>query len=344
MLSWVAAQAQQLYPMRKLDKWGYINEKGSWIIEPKYLMAHNFSDGLAIVKDTYQGGEVWDIINDKGQKVIQSEYFGYGTFLKLYDYKVTIRPTQVFTEGTIPVAIEILDPNYQGSNVSGWLNKQGELELYGYYDEVNNFYEGLAKVRKGTKYGYINPEGDFVIKPTLTASGNFSHGLAPAQDDNTGKWGFINRKGEWAIQPNYSKVKEFSNGLAAVWKDFKWGYISPEGESIIEPQYRSAGNFVDGYAFITTENQNYYINRQGKSVFPESIYKNVCYTRAFANGAAMLSVAPDEQKCQTFKLAEDIVVEDTNQLIYINTQGEVFYRQPKDEFYKLNKIRPPQGG
>ena len=337
-------QAQQLYPMRKMEKWGYINDKGDWIIEPKYLMAHNFSDGLAIVKDTYQGGEVWDIINDKGQKVIQSEYFGYGTFLKLYDYKVTIRPNQVFTEGLVPVSIEILDQNYRGETVSGWLNKQGELELYGYYDEVHNFHEGLARVRKGAKFGYINPEGDFVIRPTYIGSGYFSHGLAPAQDEATRQWGFINRKGEWAIKPQFSKVKEFSNGLAAVWKDFKWGYISPEGETIIEPQYRAAGNFVDGYAFISTEKQNFYINRQGKAVFSESLYKNVCYSRPFTNGAAMLSVAPEGQACQTFKLTDEVVMEDTNQLIYINTQGEIFYTQPKEEFYKLNKIRPPQGG
>ena len=108
-----AVSAQQLYPMRKFDKWGYINDKGNWIIKPQYQMALDFHDGLAMVKDTYQGGEVWDFINESGQKIIQSEYFGFGTFLKLYDYKVTVQPHDYFAEGLIPVTVQILDPTYR---------------------------------------------------------------------------------------------------------------------------------------------------------------------------------------------------------------------------------------
>ncbi|MGM9833338.1 MAG: WG repeat-containing protein [Candidatus Limisoma sp.] len=32
-----------------LTKWGYIDKTGAWVIEPKYDIAVNFSEGLAAV-------------------------------------------------------------------------------------------------------------------------------------------------------------------------------------------------------------------------------------------------------------------------------------------------------
>lgn len=334
--------AQQLYPMRKYDKWGYIDASGRWVIAPKYQMALDFYDGLAMVKDTYQGGEVWDFINEKGQKVIQSEYFGFGTFLKLFDYKVTVLPHQHFSEGLIPASIQILDPNYQGEQVSGYLNKEGQLEIYGYYDKVHNYQEGMAHVEKRGKHGFINRNGDYAIPPIFGAAGSFSNGLAPVLDIATGKWGYVNKKGQYVIQPQFSKAREFSNGLAAVWKDFKWGYIMPDGSVAIPLQYRSADTFSDGYAFVTTENDAYFVNRQGQKVFDGNVYDKLCHTRAFINGAALMSVSPSNRSCNSYRLSEDVVIlEDTNLLMYLNANGQVIYKQDLEEYYTINKIRRP---
>jgi hypothetical protein len=338
----VSAAAQQLYPMRKYDKWGYIDGHGKWVIAPKYQMALDFHDGMAMVKDTYQGGEVWDFINEKGQKVIQSEYFGFGTFLKLFDYKVTILPHQHFAEGLIPASIQILDPNYRGEPVSGFLNKEGQLEIYGYYDKVGNFQEGMARVEKRGKAGFINRNGDYVIAPIFGACGSFSNGLAPAQDYASGKWGYIDKTGKFVIAPQFSKARDFSNGLAAVWKDFKWGYIMPDGSYAIELQYRAADSFAFGYAFVTTDKDAYFIDRHGKRVFDEQLYEKLCHTRSFVNGAALMSVSPSNRGCNPYRLTDDVVIaEDTNLLIYLNERGEIFYRQDMEEYYSINKIRRP---
>lgn len=336
-----AVSAQQLYPMRKFDKWGYINDKGNWVIKPQYQMALDFHDGLAMVKDTYQGGEVWDFINENGQKIIQSEYFGFGTFLKLYDYKVTVQPHDYFAEGLIPVTVQILDPTYRGAKVSGYLNKEGQLELYGYYDQVHNFSEGLARVEKGGKSGYIDKNGDYVIPPSFPSAGPFANGLAPVLDEATNKWGFIDKKGKFVIAPQFSKAREFSNGLAPVWKDFKWGYLSPDGSYAVPLQYRSADVFSDGYAFVTTEKDAFFIDRNGKRVFDNDLYEKLCHTRSFTNGAALMSVSPENRSCTTYRLAEEIILEDTNLLLYMNAEGKVIYRQDMEEYYSINKIRRP---
>lgn len=343
LLVWLcafASFAQELYPMRNYDKWGYINSEGRWVIAPKYKMAMDFHDGYALVKDTYQGGEVWDVINEKGQKVIQSEYYGYGLFLKRYDYRISISPNSYFSEGLIPASIEILDPTYKGDPVSGYINTSGELELYGYYEKVYNFQEGLACVVRDGHYGFINRNGRFAIKPTFLMAGSFSSGLAPALDEKTNLWGYINTKGQWAIAPQFSKARPFSDRLAAVWKDFKWGFIGTDGNYAIAPVFMVAESFENGYAFVSKDNKSYFINRQGSKAFNDGLYNQLCFTRSFTNGAALVAIAPGERDCLSFELAEDVILHDSNLLLYLNTAGEIFYQQDIDEYFVINKLRP----
>ena len=341
LMAGMPAVAQELYPMRNFNKWGYINSEGRWIIPPKYEMALNFSDGLALVKDTYKGGEVWDVINEKGQKVIQSEYYGYGIFLKIYDYRISFQPNQQFTEGLIPVAIEIMDPHYKGEAVSGFLNKEGELEVYGYYDKVYNFHNGYAAAVKDGKFGFIDKTGDWVISPTYVMAGSFSNGLAPALDEKSRKWGYINKEGAWVVKPQFSKAKDFSDGLAAVWKDFKWGYINVYGEYIVPLQYRIAESFSDGYAYVGKDNTYYFIDKNGQKAFSEDLYQKLCFTKSFENGAALMAIAPEGRNCFNFELSEDVILQDTNLLLYVDTNGDIIYKQELEEYYTVNKIRRP---
>ncbi len=336
-----SVQAQNLYPMRNYNKWGYINSSGKWVIQPTFDMALPFSDGVAMVKDTYQGGEVWDVIDDKGQKIIQSEYFGYGVFLKLFDYRVTIQPNKKFTEGLVPVMVEILDKNYKGPPVSGFLNKTGELELYGYYEKVFNFSDGLACVVKNNKYGFINRNGEWAIKPAFIMCGSFSNGLAPALDEKTRKWGYINKKGSWVIEPEFSKAKDFSEGMAAVWKDFKWGFVDVYGKFVIPLQYRTAESFSNGYAYVGKDNQFYFIDKQGRKAFSDNLYSNICFTTPFTNGAALMAVSPEGRSCNNFEFADNVILQDSNLLQYITTSGQVLYKQEMEEYYSINKIRKP---
>ena len=79
-LSVGAGYAQELYPMRNYDKWGYIDAEGRWIIAPKYQMAMDFHEGYALVKDIYQGGEVWDVIDKKARRLFSQSTMGTAFF------------------------------------------------------------------------------------------------------------------------------------------------------------------------------------------------------------------------------------------------------------------------
>ena len=46
------------------------------------------------------------------------------------------------------------------------------------FDEVDEFIEGLLRVEKDDKYGYIDKNGKVVIEPQFGEVGDFSEGFA----------------------------------------------------------------------------------------------------------------------------------------------------------------------
>ncbi len=64
----------------------------------------------------------------------------------------------------------------------------------------------------------------WVVKPQFDDISYFREGLAKVNKD--GKWGFINKEGEIVIPPQFDEAVDFSEGLARVEKDGKWGIIA----------------------------------------------------------------------------------------------------------------------
>ena len=53
------------------------------------------------------------------------------------------------------------------------------------FDDVGSFVKGLAPVRQGKHWGYIDPTGKFVINPQFDDAAEFSDGLAPVRQAKT---------------------------------------------------------------------------------------------------------------------------------------------------------------
>ena len=87
--------------------------------------------------------------------------------------------------------------------------EQGEVEyvIIPQFDRASPFSEGLALVKIGDKYGYINKEGQYVINPQFNSALSFSEGLAAVGIG--GKGGYINREGQLVIKLQFYKVRLF---------------------------------------------------------------------------------------------------------------------------------------
>ncbi len=94
--------------------------------------------------------------------------------------------------------------------------------------------------------GYINKEGEIVIRPMFRhsnwiSSGYFKEGLAAVRnfsydcDHNCGKWGYIDKSGKLVIDYKFDKVNAFNNGYARIMYNGKTGYVDKKGIWVWKP-------------------------------------------------------------------------------------------------------------
>jgi len=77
----------------------------------------------------------------------------------------------------------------------GYIDQKGKfvIVLEGKFKEVRDFSEGLAPVKIGEKWGYINPSGSVVIEPKFAYGEPFKHALARVKVGNL--LAYLNKEG-----------------------------------------------------------------------------------------------------------------------------------------------------
>ena len=85
--------------------------------------------------------------------------------------------------------------------------------------------------------GYVSPTGVKVASFLV----EFSEGLSPALSTDNGKYGYLNHEGQWEIRPQYAYADAFESGLAVATLDSGSGVIDKTGSWQITPKY----DFVD---------------------------------------------------------------------------------------------------
>ena len=220
-------------------QFGYINQNGKMIIKPNYNRAEDFSEGLAAVYDS--GG--YGFIDAKGKVVIP------------FQFSRVLGP---FQGGIAPIITQ--DGKKAYVNRKGNIFAQGISNISHHPDS-----DGLLKYEKEKKLGFIDTNGNVVIKPQFDDVSEFSEGLAAVKLKN--KWGFINKSGELVIECKYEEVNDFKEGLAPIKLSDQWGFIDKTGKTVIKAQYHHASCFSDGLACVTEKSKtNGYIDKKGNLV------------------------------------------------------------------------------
>lgn len=80
-----------------------------------------------------------------------------------------------------------------------------------------------------------------------------------------GKWGFIDLNYKETIDTQYQKAMNFSDGLAGIQIDGKWGFIDANNNVQIAPQYDWVSGFKEGYAFVLLNDTYYIITKNGET-------------------------------------------------------------------------------
>lgn len=149
-------------------------------------------------------------------------------------------------------------------------------------------FPAVVKEVGGSKWGYINAKGKFVLPPTFDHARDFQdNGLAIV--DNNGQTGVINSDGYYIVKPKYDSIQSFSEGRAAVIDGQGFKVIDESGKEITSKPYSFIANYKEGRALAadTDEHGKYlygYLNRWGKEVIP-FIYESA---NDFQNGKALV--------------------------------------------------------
>ena len=96
-----------------------------------------------------------------------------------------------------------------------------EVPQYNYH---GTFFEGLAWVRSGEKYGCIDTSGKLIIPTEYDNTLVFKNKYAPAS--KSGKWGLIDQNGTVQLPIEYDSVSAVEDGYAVVRKGDTWSIIS----------------------------------------------------------------------------------------------------------------------
>jgi WG containing repeat len=151
------------------------------------------------------------------------------------------------------------------------------------------------------KFTFIDSAGRIISQERFEAAGSFAEGVAPVRVG--GHWGYLEKNGNLAIPPQFDTAESFSDGLALVSKDDQFGYVDHSGAFVIAPQFRDAEPFANQRAVVGDAGELYwYIDTQGKQAFPEKF----ATASPFFKGLAHVKLLPKEATAQDQGTAEDV--------------------------------------
>jgi len=181
-------------------KYGYINRKGDFVIEPIYSYGNDFTEDFAVVSD----GSIYRVIDKTGQSVFENEGIiepfqnGMAVFTDQATYKmgyidtsgaVVIKPTYLMAtpfnaEGTAVVS--------SSNNTLIVIDKKGkqieDIPLGDAYTELYDVKDGFAifisSSQDSSKLGVVSLNGQTVIEPEYNGITNLGNGYFALKEPN----------------------------------------------------------------------------------------------------------------------------------------------------------------
>lgn len=267
---------------KKKGLYGFINEKGEIVIQPRFKKVNQFREGLAAVQfydstksridDLISVNSNWGYINKKGEVIVNPIYFRASDF----------------SNGKAFINIKANNPNDKNGNYSlstdgFFIDKNGRIisenfantfcfaNPFGTYRIAYNFVDNLIT---GRGYYFLDSlnnhypinDGEELSFEDVT---NFSEGLAGIKARDV--WYIIDENLNFLIDQKFEDVKRCNEGMIQVKKNGIWKYLNTQGLYPFKQEFDSCGKFENGLAYVETSSINSkikgYIDKKGNYVW-----------------------------------------------------------------------------
>lgn len=255
-------------------RWGMMNSKGNWVVQPIYDWAlpfnddrvcvgmgdstlvldgrgnfifqlqgkatAPFSDGWLMMKE----GRGWNYYSVNGEKMTTEKFSSARPFANGRAIVGTSTGLHLInSEGdfvTSNGAYNLHPINGFGYEAK-YVQSKGWLHPDGTFWPIRNLLKVISATENGflyhskAGYGIANAKHRKGMRLKVDQLNPFSEGLAYCSVEGSG--GYLNEQGEWAIPPQFEQGAPFKNGYAVVKKGNKYGVIDRAGDTIPVPAY-----------------------------------------------------------------------------------------------------------
>ena len=231
--------------VEKDGRFGLINSQGEEVVAPQYASAAAFANGFAMLqREDMQRA----LVNDKGEFVLpfaEDAWVLAGDedwVIAQQDGRQTMKNTQGETLFTFSGSISDYSPevglfSLWQDDKNGFVDATGKEVVPLVYDEVEGFSEGLAAVRVGDKWGYVNAQSEVVIAPQFSGNmevdgkiGGFYQGSALVFAD--GKGFLIDKSGK-KMSRDYALMIEMPDHQIHFTTDEGDGVLARDGRELL---------------------------------------------------------------------------------------------------------------
>lgn len=235
------------------NRWRIIDKSGKFTTEKEFDYLGECGDGLFYA----QIGEVKGIADHTGEFILKSESCRYYN-RNLIQYEENEKIGFKNREGKVVLEPQFIMADYLGE---GWIVVIDEKNRLGFIDTLGNL--------------KLKPQNDFYVD--LTSDTKFREGRLIVQHKK--KYGVIDHELKWVVKPKYEVISSFRNGWAVVnrggiargelpiLKGGKYGFIDRSGRVIVDLMFDEVLYFGSELALVRIGSSNAYVNKLGQTIW-----------------------------------------------------------------------------
>lgn len=271
------------YPIlvQKNELWGFVNEDFNTIIKVEY------NDAIELIpckKYKLRKDNLWGYVSFDGKGGLKFTAFRYNEIIQLHDELSIVRKGNKYGviddnyQELLPVEYDEIDDYLYNNKLKlrvrdkwGWAYYDGthHYTLSPFiYEEIEDYTDGLALVKKNGMYGFINENWDEVIPFVYEEAFPFLDGISSVKHNE--KWGVIDTNGDTLIPFEYEKLVNFSwLGPSAIVasKEGKVGVVDRQNRVIVPFEYTTIFP-ASNHLIVEKDGKKGLMNSEGNIVIP----------------------------------------------------------------------------